>query len=314
MKRTVPIMIVMLMVFVSLMPLVHVNALDYSLDTDLGSVDGSFHGEHIWDQAGNTALVGDVNGDGYDDILIGSSGSDGGGDNRGQVYLILGKSAGWNMDVNLSNADASWIGEHDVAAIGSRVSAAGDVNGDGYDDILFGSRYDDDKDIDAGQVYLVFGKESGWSTGVSAANADASFRGERRGDGAGSSIAGGGDVNGDGYDDFLIGAYGNDEQASEAGQVYLIFGKETGWSMDTNLSTADASFHGESSDNYAGRSISCRGDINNDGFDDILIGVDENYEAHNDAGQTYVVFGKAQGWNIDTNLGNSDASFHGEEN
>jgi len=104
-------------------------------------------------------------------------------------------------------------------------------------------------------------------------NADASFWGESTGDYSGCSIASGGDVNGDGFDDILIGANENKESGNKAGQVYLIFGQEEGWIPDSNLAdVASASFTGERYSHQAGASVAFAGDVNNDGFDDILIG------------------------------------------
>jgi len=116
------------------------------MDTDLGSSNASFFGEDGGDNSGHSVSgAGDVNGDGYDDILIGAQGDeDGGGASAGQVYLILGKADGWSMDVNLSNSNASYWGENADDKAGVSVSGAGDVNGDGYDDILIGAEMDDD--------------------------------------------------------------------------------------------------------------------------------------------------------------------------
>ena len=143
-------------------------------------------------------------------------------------------------------------------------------------------------------------------------NADASFWGEAAGDQSGWSAAGAGDVNGDGYDDILIGARHNDEGGSGAGQTYLILGKAGGWSMDTDLSNADASFWGENTNDDSGRSVAGAGDVNSDGYDDILIGATYNSDGGHNAGQTYLILGKAAGWSMDTNLSDADASFWGE--
>ncbi|MBN1389023.1 MAG: FG-GAP repeat protein, partial [Candidatus Thermoplasmatota archaeon] len=93
-----------------------------------------------------------------------------------------------------------------------------------------------------------------------------SFWGEDAGDSSGESVSGAGDVNGDGFDDILIGAVYNDEGGIYAGQTYLILGKGSGWAMDTNLSQADASFWGEEADDHSGHSVSGAGDVNGDGF------------------------------------------------
>ena len=148
----------------------------------------------------------------------------------------------YGKHANLSNAPASFRGESVSDASGCCAAMAGDVNGDGFDDILIGSPGNDDSGADAGQAYLILGKATGWSKNVDLSNADASFLGERANDNAGLSVAGAGDVNGDGFDDLLIGASQNDDGGSNAGQTYLVLGKATGWAMNTGLATANASF------------------------------------------------------------------------
>jgi peptidoglycan hydrolase CwlO-like protein len=286
----------------------------WSMDMDLSNADASFWGEDANDYSGySVSAAGDINGDGYDDFLIGAYGDDDGGDYAGQTYLILGKSSGWSMDTDLSSADASFWGEDDNDYSGVCVSAAGDVNGDGYDDILIGAYEDEDGGASAGQTYLIFGKTSGWSMDTDLSNADASFWGEDIGDNSGHSVAGAGDVNGDGYDDILIGAYNDEDGGAGAGQTYLVLGKASGWSMDTDLSNADASFWGEDASDYSGYSVSGAGDVNGDGYDDILIGAYEDEDAGFSAGQTYLILGKASGWRMDTDLSSADASFWGED-
>ncbi|MGA1847985.1 MAG: integrin alpha, partial [Thermoplasmatota archaeon] len=272
------------------------------------NADASFQGIGEFEFAGKSvSVIGDVNKDGYDDILIGVPENDQGGTNAGQTYLIMGKASGWNMNTSLSQANASFIGEVPGDESGISVSGAGDVNGDGYDDILIGASLNGERGTGAGQSYLILGKASGWSMNTSLSQADASFIGEVSGDGSGISVSGAGDVNGDGYDDILIGAHLNDESGTEAGQTYLILGKASGWSMDTNLSKADASFLGVNSEENSGYSVSSAGDVNGDGYDDILIGA---YKYN--AGQSYLILGKSSGWSVDMILYQADASFIGE--
>jgi len=282
--------------------------------TDLGRSDASFWGEDSSDHSGySVAGAGDVNGDGYDDILIGAQYDDDGGTDAGQTYLILGKASGWAMDTDLSTASASFWGEDTGDRSGISVAGAGDVNGDGYDDFLIGASFDDDGGTNAGQTYLILGKATGWAMDTDLSTASASFWGEDIADVSGISVAGAGDVNGDGYDDILIGAYGDDDGGTDAGQTYLIRGKASGWAMDTDLSTAFASFWGENSNDNSGTCVAGAGDVNGDGFDDILIGVSGNDDNGPQAGQTYLILGSTIGWAVDTDLSTVSASFWGED-
>ena len=249
------------------------EGLEIKADQSLSNSLASFWGEDAYDEAGRSVSgAGDVNGDGFDDILIGAFLDADGGSIAGQTYLILGKASGWAMDTNLSNANASFWGEAEGDLSGHAVAGAGDVNGDGFDDILIGAYENDDAGGNAGQTYLILGKASGWAMDTDLSAADASFWGEDIWDQSGYAVSGAGDVNGDGYEDILIGAYNNDEGGSNSGQTYLILGKASGWSMDTDLSAADASFWGEDSYDYSSHAISGAGDVNEDGYDDILIG------------------------------------------
>ncbi|NVM34906.1 MAG: FG-GAP repeat protein [Candidatus Lokiarchaeota archaeon] len=262
----------------------------FSMNTDLSDADASFIGENEEDYAGySVASAGDVNNDGYDDIFIGAYSRSGGF--AGKAYLIFGNEVGsFSMHTNLSDADASFIGEGTGDVAGNSVASAGDVNNDGYDDILIGAYKNDEGGDWAGKIYLFFGNEADFfSMNTDLSDANASFIGEETCDFAGISVASAGDVNNDEYDDILIGACGYEKGP---GKVYFIFGNEAGsFSMDTDLSNANASFIGERTYDYAGISVACAGDVNNDGYDDILIGAYGNNEGGADAGQTYLVFG-----------------------
>jgi len=283
---------------------------------NLGNVNASFWGEEKADfSGGSVACAGDVNGDGYDDILVGASYTIyGGSGSECPTYLILGKASGWVMDTNLSNSDASFRGEDTDHHYACSIAGVGDVNGDGYDDILIGrsgNYRSGDRETD--QTYLILGKASGWAMDTNLSDSDASFKREDINDDSVYLVSGAGDVNGEGYDDILIGAENNDDGGRNAGQTYLILGKASGWAMDTNLSASDASFWGEDTADYSGSSVAGAGDVNGDGYDDILIGAPHNDESIYNAGQTYLLLGKASGWTMDTSLSASDTSFLGED-
>lgn len=245
------------------------------MDISLEKADASF----IKTGSGGTGgwrcgAAGDVNGDGFDDFLTGSPYSA-----QSKSYLILGKALGWSQNMDISNADVSFIQEEANDWVGRSVSGTGDVNWDGYDDFLIGAPGND------GQCYLFLGKRSGWSKEISLSDADASFIGN--GGWIGDSVVRCGDVNGDGYDDILMGAH---KSSGEKGETYLFLGKSSGWSIDISLSSADASFTGEYVGDHSGIAIGGGGDINGDGYDDILIGADGNDDGSDYGGQTYLIF------------------------
>jgi hypothetical protein len=280
----------------------------WQMDVNISNADASFIGEEIDDYAGwSVAGAGDVNGDGFDDILIGAYGAD--LIDKGKIYLILGKAAGWSKNFNLSGANASFIGEDFYDKAGYSLTGIGDINGDNYDDILIGAPY---QNVTTGKTYLIYGDQLGWMRDISLSNANASFIGEEVDDYAGWSVAGAGDVNSDGLDDILIGAYRNDAIFLDEGKVYLILGNSTPLEGNIELSNANASFIGEAFFNYAGGSMAGVGDLNGDNYDDILIGASGNRERGSNTGKAYLLYGHQSGWTLDTDLSDANASFIGE--
>lgn len=244
----------------------------------------SFIGENNGDYAGyGVANVRDVNGDGFDDILISAPDFQ---SLRGKIYLIYGTGNG-NIpaNLNLANANASFLGENIGDHAGFNIAAAGDVNGDGYADFLISAT---DYSSSTGKVYLILGNKSmNMDTSLGAANA--SFIGENPNDNAGIGIACAGDVNKDGYDDFIVGAdqFPNN---NKQGKVYLIFGNNTISGASTLAAAATAAFTGESNDDWLGAQVAGAGDVNKDGFSDILIGACQ-YPGRN--GKVYVIYGNS---------------------
>lgn len=285
--------------------------------TPLSQADASFIGEAAGDESGWIQSAGDVNGDGFDDILISAWKNDEGAYNAGQAYLFLGsETPDWGMDHDISQADASFIGEAAGDQAGSLGRYVGDINGDGYDDFAISAFNNDEAGTNAGKVYLFLGADPiPWTMDMSLADADAAFLGESASDKLGQ-VGPAGDVNGDGYDDFLLGAVYNDDVGNEAGQAYLFLGRaEADWGMAYSISNADASFPAESPGDRLTitQSAETAGDVNGDGLDDFLLGTPRDDEGGTDAGKVYLLLGRTEAdWGMDFDLAQADASFLGE--
>jgi hypothetical protein len=281
----------------------------FSASVDLFSLNGSngfrLTGVHADDYSGlSVASAGDVNGDGFDDIIVGAPAANADGDNdSGESYVVFGKAGGFSASLDLSTLDGTngfrldGINASDQS--GHAVASAGDVNGDGFDDIVIGARFANaGGDADSGQAYVVFGKADGFagSLDLGSLNGSNGFRldGIDPGDYAGVSVASAGDVNGDGLDDIIIGAAGAGDFFA-SGDAYVVFGKDGGFGSSLDLSTLDGSngfrIVGASNHKYAGSSVASAGDINGDGFDDLIIGAPVSSR-----GVSFVLFGRGDGF------------------
>ena len=209
------------------------------------------------DRLGTTiSKAGDINGDGYDDIMVLSS------FDLGYVNIYFGGSSMNNTaDVILNDGYAG-------DAFGYSFSTAGDVNGDGYSDVIVGAKNSDVGGTDAGRAYIYFG--SSLMSGI----ADVTLTGFIAGSLFGHSVSTAGDVNGDGFDDVVVGGY-DDLNFIPSAFVLIYFG---GKSMDN---TIDIVFKSDEVGQGFGRAVSSAGDVNADGLSDVVVG-----SPANDAGGT----------------------------
>ena len=225
-----------------------------------GEWDGTSSGE----ASGSTlAGAGDMNGDGYDDVLVGAPSQSAGGTQRGATYLLSGPASG---DGTLSDADATLMGEADKDLAGTAIRAAGDMNGDGYSDVLVGAPSQDGGISNGGAAYLVLGPVGGE---FNLFNAEARVYGANEGDNAGSAVAGDLDLNADGAPDVVIGVPFTDDTATNAGSTCVLYGPLSG---DYSVADADTRIDGTTTATYSGAAITGIGDVNGDGADELVVG------------------------------------------
>ncbi|MCP4387715.1 MAG: hypothetical protein GY802_05435, partial [Gammaproteobacteria bacterium] len=164
-----------------------------------------------------------------------------------------------------------------------------DFNGDGFDDLIVGAPLADDGGIESGSAYVYFGSTSPSST-MNASDADIQLIGADAGDRFGISVASAGDVNNDGFDDFIVGAPLADDGGETSGSAYVFFGST---SPSSTMDASDAGMQligGDAHDRF-GRSVASAGDVNNDGLGDIIVGAHGADDGGADSGSAYVFFG-----------------------
>jgi hypothetical protein len=229
--------------------------------------------------------AGDVDGDGYSDVIVGAPYFDNGQASEGRVYLYQGASSG-------IVTDTVWIAESNQAntQLGSAVGSAGDVNGDGYGDVIVGAPGYANGQVEEGAAFVWHG--SIYGMGSSGDLTTASWKGEGGQAQAyfGSAVAAAGDVNGDGYGDVSVGAYGYDNGESNEGIARVYYGTASG------LTTSPAWTAEGNQDSAAfGRSVGSAGDVNDDGYSDVIVGAYKHTNGELNEGRACVYHGDQSG-------------------
>jgi Ca2+-binding RTX toxin-like protein len=269
----------------------------------------------------SVAAAGDVNGDGYDDLIIGAEiAAPGGKVDAGSAYVLFGHAGAFTSDLStLDGSNGFRIdGPSESGFLGRSVSSAGDINGDGFADLIVGAPHFHDSyggaPDAAGTAYVIFGHPGNFDAVTTLDHlGDAtgfSITGPALNDQVGISVAAAGDINGDGLGDLIVGsAATSSSPAYGADATYVLYGHTSGFGpIDlSNLSPAQGfTIHGAKAGDYAGNSVSSAGDINGDGYADLLIGAPNAGSSH-DTGAAYVVYGHAGGFS-DIDLSKLDGS------
>ncbi|HVN37628.1 MAG TPA: integrin alpha [Myxococcota bacterium] len=255
----------------------------------------------------SVAGAGDVNGDGYDDVIVGAYKFDAGETDEGAAFVYLGSCTG------ISGAPASMIQSNQAGAWLGSVASAGDVNGDGYDDVIVGAQKYADGEIAEGAAFVFLGSRHGIVARGDPTNADATLESNQANAYFGGSVASAGDVNGDGYDDVIVGANGYEDRVSETdeGAAFIFLGSRHGIVAHGDPTTADTRLE---TNQLGGNltAVASAGDVNGDGYDDVIVGANAYDAPDTNEGAAFVFLG-SRGGIADGNPMTADARFESNQ-
>ena len=229
----------------------------------------------------SVGTAGDVNGDGFSDVIVGAPKYDNGQTDEGRAFVYQGSATGLS-----TTPDWTAEGNQAVAQFGVQVGTAGDVNGDGYSDVIVGAWFYDNGETDEGRAFVYHGSSTGLSTG----SADWTAEGDQANAIFGRAVGTAGDVNGDGYSDVIVGARRYDNGETDEGRAFVYHGSATGLSA-----TADWTAESDQEGARFGNSVGTAGDLNGDGYADVIVGASGYDNGQTDEGRAFVYHGSATG-------------------
>ena len=227
------------------------------------------------------ATAGDVNGDGFCDVIVGAHLFDNGETDEGRAFVYHGSASGLSLTAN-------WTAESNqaIALFGISVATAGDVNGDGFSDVIVGAINYDNGETDEGRAFVYHGSAGGLSL-----TANWTAEGDQAGAAFGISVATAGDVNGDGFSDVIVGAFAYDNGQPDEGRAFVYHGLGRRAEPHRQLDRRERPGHSPAS----AISVATAGDVNGDGFADVIVGADRFDNGQTDEGRAFVYHGSAAG-------------------